>query len=376
MEKIKILFVFHGKMSKGGTEQVMTTIYDNIDRRRFSIDFLIISNVEDDSEEKKHFINSGAKFFYISGKKKHFFKHFKELNKFFETEHYDIVHSHINAVGNGVLSVAKKHGVRVRVAHSHNTWHMLEVKNLKDIGHFVYLELERFLIRKNANYFLGCSNAAGEWLFGRKIVVTDRYMNYYNSVVYENFAFDDVIRGEVRTELGLEQHKTIGHVGRFDYQKNHELLIRIFKYIYEKDDDWRLVLVGNGNEYEHIRKSVYNYGIKDRVLFLGERNDVPRLLQGFDAFVFPSRYEGLGISIVEAQISGLSCFVSPGVPHEAIISEKTIVVSEYDNPKVWGDIIINKMRRDDRYVSDDILKRKGFDIETNITRLETIYNIT
>lgn len=369
----RVLFVYGGIFANGGTESVMLNIFKNIDRKMFSIDFLILCDEEDYSRETDYLKQNGSHIYYVVSRGKDWNRHKRELKTFFSEHKYDIVHTHMNALGNEVLKIAFENDVSVRIAHSHNTSHQLKVKTIKDFLHFVYLEAERRQIRKNANYYIGCSELAGRWLFGSK-VNRENYMNLQNAICVEDYMFDERVRDEVRTSLGLHGLKIIGHVGRFSYQKNHTFLIEVFNEMLKIRTDIKLVLVGDGEEYANITDLVKNMNLEDKVMFLGNCNEVNRILQAMDLFIFPSRYEGLPLALVEAQASGLECLVSDRVSEECNITGKVCFLDIESDAKKWAEQACEKLDFQTARNSDiSKIRENGFDIKYNIKKLEEFY---
>ena len=374
MNPLRILFVFGCPLKKGGTENVMINIVKNIDRDRFHIDFLIFDNTPDQSDDKKYLESLGCRFYQITARGTDRKLHNRELDEFFRDHKYDIVHTHMDAIGEEALKAAKKHGIKALIAHSHNTDQLDNPKGLKDHLHKCYLIYEKHLLRRYAGYFVACSPEAGKWLFGEKICKGDRYLLLNNSIDSSAYAYDEETRNAVRKELGLEGRKVIIHVGQFRTQKNHGMVIDVFNELHKRDDSFRLVLVGTGEEQDNIRSKVEELGLREDVLFLGNRNDIPGLLTAADIFLFPSLYEGLPIALLEAQAADLICVVSDTISEVSIITEKVKSLSLGTNPSVWADVTEDMMKeynvRSDRR---DFFIEKGFDISTNIRKLEDLY---
>ena len=374
MNPLRILFVFGCPLKKGGTENVMINIVKNIDRDRFHIDFLIFDKTPDQSDDKKYLESLGCRFYQITARGVDRKLHNRELDEFFRDHEYDIVHTHMDAIGEEALKAAKKHGIKALIAHSHNTDQLDNPKGLKDHLHKCYLIYEKHLLRRYAEYFVACSPEAGKWLFGDKICNSEKYLLLKNSIDSSAYSFDEETRNEVRKELGHEGRKVIIHVGQFRTQKNHGKVIEVFNELHKRDDSFALVLVGTGEEQDNIKSKVEELGLKEDVLFLGNRNDIPELLMSADVFLFPSLYEGLGIALLEAQAADLICVVSDTIPELAVLTEKVRSVNLTESASVWGDIVEEMMgkytvRRD----RSELFTEKGYDINAQIKVLESFY---
>lgn len=175
-------------------------------------------------------------------------------------------------------------------------------------------------------------------------------------------------RDSVRRELGVYDEFVVGHVGRFVDVKNHEKIVSVFSKIKQIEPTSKLVLVGDGELMEHIKLLCKERGISDSVLFLGTRSDVPNIMQAFDSFIFPSKYEGLGIVLVEAQAAGLHCVVSEEIPVEAIVTNKVDRLSLQENDAVWA----KKILETNMDLSDED-RLNQYDIRSVLTQLEQYY---
>lgn len=293
-----------GKMNGGGVESVVMNYYRHIDRSRVQFDFLVDA---DSTLVPREEINQlGGRVFNVPPYQ-HINVYQKELVHLFQKYRWPIVHSHLNALSLFPLRAAKRAGIPVRIAHSHSTSGGRELtKNaLKAIlKHFSYVyPTHRF----------ACSRYAGKWLFGP---LSD-FELVYNAIELTRFDFDSQTRNAMRANLGIsDQQLVVGHIGRFMPQKNHRFIIDVFAELASKRSDVILLLVGDGEDKIAVEHRAANLGIADKVLFLGQRNDVDQLYQAFDVFILPSLYEGLGIVAIEAQRAGLPCVLSDKVPDE------------------------------------------------------------
>ncbi|WP_261179251.1 glycosyltransferase [Anaerobacillus sp. CMMVII] len=212
-----------------------------------------------------------------------------------------------------------------------------------------------------SNYF-ACSKKAGEWLFGQEIASTKELTVLNNAVNVEEFGFNQIDRMKVRRELKARDSLVIGHIGRFNKQKNHEFMIDIFKEVHEKLPNAILVLVGEGHLRVDIEKKVKKIGLEENVRFLGVRKDIANLMQGFDLFLFPSLFEGLPVVLVEAQAAGLNCIVSDTITTETNVTGRLNFLSLNDPPSVWADTILSTSYGHEE--TAEILREKGYDTVT------------
>ena len=281
------------------------------------------------------------------------------LDRFFgEHPEYRIVHSHLDCMSAIPLKAAKKHGVPVRIAHAHSS------RQDRDLKYPLKLFFKR-LIPGQATQLFACGDEAGKWMFG-----TDDFRVLNNAIDAGRYRFDPKVRQEVRSELGIPADAPVaGHVGRFMAPKNHGFLLRIFA---ELPDNAMLLLVGDGElraENEHLAEEL---GIRDRVIFAGLRRDVERMLQAMDVFVFPSLYEGLPLSIIEAQAAGLPCLISDKVPIECKKTELVTQIPLDTSPAEWAEAVVSAAKTP-RTNTLAQLREAGFDIRANAEWLQNYY---
>lgn len=288
MENVdKKIIVAHimGKWNGGGVESVVMNYYRNIDRNKIQFHFLCDEDSTDIPYEEIEKL--GGKVIVIPPYQK-LFKYQKELYRIFKENNYKIVHSHINALSVFPLRIAKKAGVPIRIAHSHST------SNKKEWKKNILKMILRPLSKLYANNYFACTEYAGKWLFGKKVVERKELNVINNAIDLKKFEFNENTRKALREELGIKDDTLIiGHVGRFMKQKNHEFLIDVFEKAIKQDDNIYLILVGQGPLEDKIKEMAKEKGIEDKILFLGKRNDVNKLYQAMDIFVLPSLYEGL-----------------------------------------------------------------------------------
>lgn len=332
MECIRIAHVV-GKMVNGGVEAVVMNYYRHIDHSKVQFDFI----VDEDSTYIPHEeIESLGGCVYIVPPYQKLNKYIPTLIKLFKENQYKIVHSHINTLSVFPLYAAKKAGVPVRIAHNHSTAAPGEWK--KNILKYTL----RPFAKVYATHYAACSRYAGEWLFGKRSMGCGEVTIFNNAIDLDKFKHNENVRNEVRKELEIENKFVVGHVGRLCYQKNQEFLIDVFGEIHKKNPYAVLMLVGDGPNKEMLTKKASKLYLTKQILFLGNRNDVNRLYQAMDVFVFPSRYEGLGMVAVEAQFCGVRTVMSSRVPDDAKVLDSTLSLSLTCSAKEWADNILQK----------------------------------
>lgn len=367
MEPVRILYVNGGPLNRGGIESYMMNYYRSFDRNKIQIDFVSIGLIRSEYDEEIELL--GGNIYYIPKKSKNYFGYIRALRKIFKSNKYKIIHTHMDAMGMTVLKEAKKYNIPIRIAHSHNTQHLTN-----NFLKFLINEYARKNINKYATHMFACSEIAGRWLFGDKAFEDGKVTIIKNAIQVEDFIFDNIERNKLRKDFSiLDNELVVGHVGRFDYQKNHEFILEVFAELLKLIPNSKLVLIGDGELREKIENKISMLNIKDNVLLLGVRNDVNKLYNLFDIFILPSIFEGLGIVAIEAQINGLQCILSDQVPREAKITEKVRFLS-VDNSKSWAKMIYeNLSKRDKRVIDKNEIKKLGYDINIESKKLERLY---
>lgn len=346
-------------MNRGGLETMLMNYYRNIDKEKIQFDFLV--HRQENADYDAEILALGGRIYRISKLNPLGGKYRRELDEFFEQHpEYPIIHVHQDCLSSIILKVAKKHGVKVRIAHSHSS------SQDKDIKYPVKM-IYRHFIPKYATHLMACSYVAGEWMFcGEKFKVLN------NAIDAMKYVFDVEIRKKARENLRIQENELlIGHIGRFCYPKNHNFLIDVFKEVNDKIES-KLILIGDGPLRGEIEEKVKRLGLTEKVIFTGVRSDIPDLLQAMDIFVFPSHYEGLPVTLIEAQAAGLPCLISDGVPIECkktdLVCQKTLSKTS----KEWEEEIL-KMAEIQRRDTYEEIVTAGYDIKENAKYLTKIY---
>lgn len=377
MEKpIRVLQVLT-TMNLGGAETMIMNYYRHVDRTKVQFDFLLHRQERgffDDEIE-----SLGGKIYRMPPIfPKNYFKYKKKLNLFFD-EHpdYKIVHSHLNALSSIILSIAKNKNIPCRIAHSHLAVESSILKNIfkktTDIKATVKDSIQSLIrgkVAKVATHYFACGEKAGDWLYGKKN--KDKVVIINNAINASLFIFNTSKEEKIKEEFGLKNKKVIGHVGRFNEQKNHFFLIKIFNEIYKKDNNCVLLLVGIGNLEDKIKQEVKRLNIDKNVHFLGLKNNIPELLQGFDLFLLPSLYEGLPVTLIEAQASGLKVITSTTVTKEADITGLVTYLDLESPESDWAESVLANIDYDRKDTLNQI-KKGGYDIYENAKNLQSFY---
>lgn len=356
---IRVLQVVND-MHRAGLETMLMNYYRNIDRTKIQFDFLTHRSHRSDYDDEIESL--GGKVYYAPRLyPQNYIKYFKWMKRFFnEHPEYQIIHSHIDSMSYLPLLAAKKSGVPIRIAHSHNTAIDKDFK-------YLLKQYFRFRITSVANTYLACGYEAGKYLFGDK-----EFKVIPNAVDAQSFYYDKSIRVKKRKELGFTDEFIIGHIGRISYQKNHKFLIEIFNEIQKLNFKARLLLVGVGEKEDEVRKQIESFNLEKKIEFLGNRSDVNELYQAIDVFVLPSFFEGIPVVGVEAQFADLPCVFSDKTPKEVQFNNKCKFISLEDSAKSWAKEVL-EFKDDLRCNSSDEIINSHYDIKVAHSVLEKYY---
>lgn len=358
---IRILHVLGG-LDRGGAETMVINLHRAIDKDKIQFDY-IIHTTEHQAYYDEIIEMGGRIYVFPAFNGKNAFELIRHWETFFE-EHteYKILHSHVRSYASLYLPIAKKHGVKT-IVHSHST------SNGKGVKALVKAAMQ-YPLRYQADYFFSCSMEAGEWLFGKKIAHSDKHFVIKNAIDTKKYAYSNITSNKYRHILGLEGKFVLGHVGRFHPAKNHMFLLDVFSKVCEKCPNAILLLVGDGELFEDIKSRVAQLKLEDRVLLLGSRDDVPQLMQAMDAFLFPSLWEGLPLTVVEAQAAGLPCYISDRITTDVVLS-KLVEQLPIDSPERWAESLLK--REHERFDTISNIKNAGYDVYEAADRLKIFY---
>lgn len=367
MDAIHVL-VLDTVMDRGGAEAMIMNYMRNVDRGLIKFDFLTNRDYRAAFEDEIESL--GGKVYHMCPMYPGKFGQYKREVREFLKEHpeYKIIHSNLEERSYFALKEAKKLGVPVRISHSHNRPLGFD---LKLIMRYYF----RFMLKFYNTHMFSCGVEAGDWLYGKKN--RDKVIIMNNAIDARAYTYDAGKSVAMKEALGVTGKKVIGHVGRFFAQKNHPFLIDIFNEIHKKDADTVLLLVGGGELDDRLKnemkQKVLDLGLSDCVQFLGVREDVADVMQAFDLFLLPSLFEGLPVTMVEAQSSGLPCVISDKVPIQCDITGNVKVVALEDSPEKWADVVLQYLDKFERKDTFDKVSAAGFDIKDNAKWLQEFY---
>ncbi len=345
-----------------------------LDRDRFQIDILVQDITHPGIAER--FEALGAKIHCVPGwngnalaTPVHLFRFAKFIAK---NGPYKTVHCHDGLDAAPILAASKHLGIPIRIAHSHSahigTWDWFSPSKTG------IRWVKRKMIDRYAALGFASRPHSASALFGRGWLRDSRWRTFFCGL--DEALFERVPdRTTIRRSIGIpEDAMVVGHVGRFLGTKNHEKVVDVFNALHAKRPGVFLLLIGDGGLRASIEHKVRRYGLSDRVIFTGLRDDVPRLMQDvMDVFLFPSFYEGLGTAFLEAQAAGLPCVISDDIPRFVDVTKEQIVRLDISvTDALWADAIWNASKRGRRPFNRRLFSR--FDLERSIPTWERIYS--
>jgi len=374
--KVKPFRILHvvGGMDRGGAETMIMNLYRKVDRTKIQFDFLYMKPGQHHYDQEIR--DLGGRILYINPPRKvgvirHIYEIVSTIRKYGP---FIAVHAHTLFHSGIVMCAAFLAGVGKRICHSHNTSDVGADKLLRKM----YFNIMKTMIKIFATHMIACGRDAGAYLFGKRAVESGEVVVFPNAIdlkKYEILTYDDALR--LRQSLGLPEEATIiGHVGRFAEQKNHKFFIPLMEYVKVNSLNICLVLVGDGELRSSIQKLVEEKGLNKYIKFLGIREDIPELMNMFDVFVMPSLYEGLPVTLIEAQAAGTPCIISDNITREVDMGLNLVEFVSLDSPvETWIDKIIEKAGKRCRDFDKirEVYKERKYDVEETAKDIMEIY---
>lgn len=364
----KILYFIFG-LDLGGAEAFIYNVLSKIDTEVYHIDFVLQKKTNTNIKLLDLCERKNCKIFVITPFYKNPMKSKKELITIIDNNDYSIIHYHANALINTIpVEAALKKNISL-IIHSHNT---SSKKGL--LGNSIH-KINRFRYKNKDIIRLACSQSAGEWMYGNDVfTVID------NGINLDDFKYDRKTDIALRNRYGIKDEIVLGHIGRFEEQKNHIFLIDIFAQFHQLHKHSKLVLVGNGSLVDEMKKKVQDLKLDDAVIFAGPQQDTSNLYNMFDCFVFPSKYEGLPFSLLEAEAIGMPIVSSDVVPEEMNVTGNINFMSLSNSPKEWAEKILSLVEAEDylsydsRKAAYDKMVSSKYNVENTVKELEKIYD--
>lgn len=358
---MKRLLCIVGSMNAGGAETFLMKMYRALDREKYQMDFAVAELGKGFYDDE--ILSMGGKIYHIIPKSRSFIKNFNDIRELVKNNNYNYVMRISQHSLSGLeLLAAKLGGARVRVFRSSNS-NTTSASKLNQLLHKLCMFMPTFF----ANFRIAPSTEAAEFMFGEGCVEKGKANLLPNAIDTSLFQYNEDTRCSIRKEFLINKNQlVVGHIGRFNQQKNHKFLIDVFAELLKQKSNALLMLVGDGEKKSEIQEQVKALGIEKSVIFTGIRSDVPALLSAMDVFVFPSFYEGMPNTVIEAQATGLPCVIADTITREAGVTDCVRFKSLHDSAESWADKTLSLFDKDkaDRSFYSDKMKNAGYDIDS------------
>lgn len=358
-----------GRMMGGGVEATIMNHYRFLDHSQIQFDFI----AQDDSDNiPLEAISTAGGRVYTVPSYKNLPDYIEACEKLFKEIQPDIVHSNMNALSVFPLKAAKHAGIPVRIAHSHST------DNPNEFAKTAAKTLLRPFSKIYPTHLVACGSLSAEWLFGKTAVQNGNVHYIRNAIDLQRFVFSETQRKRLRESIGVSDGQfVVGQIGRFSAQKNQMFSIEIMQHLIQIIPDAVLVFLGIGDMMNAVKEKVARLGLERHVRFMGLCHDANFWYSAFDTLLFPSLYEGLPLTVIEAQAAGLPIIVSDHVTGEAFVNKKLITTVALNlSPAVWASTLANTfsdMRKRANIDHTTVLKEAGYEIRDSARDMQQWY---
>lgn len=332
----KRIAIYIGALGSGGIESCTVTQFKHLDNDKFYVDFIVDKEPQRNHYYKEIVSRGGRVVALIDENKKGSFKFSKliSLFKVVRRSKYNAFHLHISYPTSLMYLVVVKlaFGKCITLATSH-----AQGTSNKSFKTRVANGISRMLLPPLCKYRFCDSDLAGKWMFG-----SYSFKTIINGIEVASYSFNSENRNEIRKELSIGEYDfVIGHVGRFEIDKNHKFIIEVFEEYHMKCPESKLLLIGNGSLHEAIETMVNEKHISDSVIYVRNTQFVYKYLSAMDLFVFPSFREGFGLVAIEAQAASLPVLASTTIPRETQQTNRIYYEDLNKGALYWSEIIMN-----------------------------------
>lgn len=363
MDRVAIVM---GKMHSGGKKNLVMEYYRNIDHSKIQFDF--ICDADSNAIPKEEIVKLGGRVFIVS-QYQNIFKNIIEIRKICKANKYKIIHGYNGTMNVFAMFAGWSTGVPIRINESISMSHSADKKT-------IIKKILKPFSRCFSTHFMSNGEVCGRWQFGDKLYDAGK-VNVFKTVINtKKNDYNIELRKKCRKELNIENNIVIGHIGRLTEQKNTLFIIDIFREIYKKESNSRLLIIGDGNLKEKMLKKIKDYELEDVVLYLGRREDIQQFYNGMDCFLLPSLYEGLPVVGVEAETCGLPMFFSTEISKESSACDDIGFFIDLNRPaNEWAEIILKEIsgNMSNRCSHLEAVQRNGFDSVNEATKLMNYY---
>jgi glycosyltransferase involved in cell wall biosynthesis len=354
--------------NSGGIESIVMNYVRHVWSDRLNFDFLV--DVAEKIAYEDEINQIGGRIYRVSSRRDNPIKHYRDIHTFFNRYGKNYVALWQNSLvlsDMAYLSQAKKVNIPVRIIHCHNS------NNQSGWISSLFHKYNRRRVSFFATDYWSCSNYAASWFFTKKNRLSPRFRIIHNAIDSKTYNYNDESRTILRSKLGIENCKVIGHVGRFEEQKNHLKLVKIFAALYAKDNSYRLMLVGTGKLLQEVRASIEKFGLTNVVHIITDSEDVASLYNVFDLILFPSLYEGLPVVLIEAQMNGLPCVYSSSITPEVEVADNLLSFSNAKTAEEWATFIFLHEKKLCRNMQLDVTKMSDYIIDIQASDMANFF---
>lgn len=383
-EPIRVLH-YGPVVGAGGIGTFVINLYREIDKDKVQFDFMQHAEPEgNDLKIAEEISEMGGRIFPVPKIREYPVKARRMMERVILNSGIDILHCDITLLTQLITQkIAYKAGIPI-IVHSHSAgrffgksfFYNILHRNISAAADNITYYTHKVNMKKISKYdckYFACSNAAGVAMFGKKAVDEGLVTVLPNAIQAESFIYNPIKAREMKSRLGLTGKFIIGHVGRFEFEKNHEFLLEIFHAIKKKKGDSALILVGDGINKSSVERKAVQLGLQDSVLFMCNRSDVPDILQAMDIFMLPSHYEGLPLVLIEAQASGLPCIISDAVSKQSKILSESQFISLQRPAEFWAEEVLKCASTYGRRNTYDEICKAGYDAKESAAKMADYY---
>ncbi len=363
----KVLVVIQ-LLRRGGVELAALNFAKALSKEKYAVTLLLVNPDEAQDKELEQEVKAqGFEIVEIPRNCNSYLKKYKFISELMSRNGFYAVHSHVLFFSGIVMLAARKNGIKKRLCHSHlSKWNRKEGVAFK-----FYKNAMRFLINLFATDRLACSYEAGCFLYGKGKYEKNGVF-IANAIDTEKYSFNEEARGRIRNEFSVSDNEVlVGHIGTIYKIKNQVFLTEVLAEMQKRNAGVKLLLVGEELEREAVEEKAKSLGVAERIIFAGQRSNINEILQAMDIMIFPSLFEGLPISLIEAQASSLPCLVSNAVTQDVKFNDNVEFMSLNESAEKWAEKAFEMLNESRKAVSTEKL-RESYDISACAKRLNEI----
>ncbi len=369
MKEIKILQVIGG-LNRGGAETMLMNLYRKIDRQKYKFDFLVYVTDDKKADYEDEILQNGDQIIKLDRNRvKNPILFYHDLNHVMKNSGYTCVHAH-TLFNSGIVMYASYHNhIPVRITHSHSSGNMKR----DTLINRTYFKFAKYLITKYSTNYIACDLKSGEYLFGEGF----RGPILHNGIDLNRFCYEENVEENKYQYLRDENILKLAVIGSFYEVKNHIFLLPIAEKLKEKGIKFKLYFAGRGPLQKMLEEKVKELHLENEIIFLGIVDQVEKFLKNIDLILMPSLYEGVPVSLIEAQAAGVPAIISENISRDVDMELGLLNFVTIDSDKQWLEEIVRfHCERHEILNPKNIYEQltlKGYNVEKNVDFLCEIY---